>query len=83
LEAGVLMDYGKLTLWRIGTKTEQVAAALAVDIKAGTYKKWDELPLNRVLADKLDCSERTISAAKNLLAEEAMLKLEGRRYYVA
>ena len=83
MEAGVLMDYGKIMEWQRGTKPERIAADLATQIQTGKLGKWDELPLNRVLADKWGVTQRTITTAKSLLAQEGLLKLTGRRYYVA
>ena len=77
------MNYEKLLLWKAGTRTEQIAAELAYRIEGGKFTKWDELPLNRTLAGEFDVHPRLISSVKSLLAQEGLLKLEGRRYYVA
>jgi DNA-binding GntR family transcriptional regulator len=77
------MNYDQIMKWQRGTMAERIAADLASQIENGKLSKWDSLPLNRVLADKHNVSERTISKAKRLLGGHGVLVLDGRRYYVA
>ena len=64
-------------------KAHKIAAAIARKITSGNMHRYDELPLNSTLAGEWDASERTVSAAKNILGNHGILILENRRYYVA
>jgi DNA-binding GntR family transcriptional regulator len=64
-------------------KARKVAAGIARKIASGKMHRYEDFPLNSVLATEWDVSERTISAAKSLLGDNGILKLENRRYYVA
>jgi DNA-binding GntR family transcriptional regulator len=66
-----------------GYPVHKVAAGIARKIASGQLHRYEDLPLNSVLADEHDTSKRTISAAKKLLGDHGILKLEERRYYVA
>jgi DNA-binding transcriptional MocR family regulator len=73
----------KITEWANGGMAKQIAADLARKINGGTLHRYQELPSNPQLADEWDVSQRTISAAKKILGDHGILKLENRRYYVA
>jgi DNA-binding GntR family transcriptional regulator len=77
------MNYDLIMQWQRGTMPEQIAAELASQINNGKLSKWDSLPINRILADKWDVSERTITKAKRLLCDHGMLTLVDRGFYVA
>lgn len=62
---------------------QTVAAGIARKIASGSMHRYEDLPLNSVLAAEWDVSERTVSAAKKILGEHGFLMLENRRYYVA
>ena len=62
---------------------QTVAAGIARKIASGTMHRYEDLPLNSALAAEYDTSERTVSAAKKLLSDHGILKLQDRRYYVA
>jgi DNA-binding GntR family transcriptional regulator len=73
----------KISEWANGGMAQQIAASLARKISGGTLHRYQELPLNSQLAGEWNVSERTISAAKKLLGDHGILKLENRRYYIA
>ncbi len=73
----------QISEWASGGKASQVAASLAREITGGTLRRYAELPASSQLAREHDVSERTVSAAKKLLADHGILKLENRRYHVA
>jgi DNA-binding GntR family transcriptional regulator len=77
------MDYNQIMRWQRGTMAVRAAADLASQIVNGKLSKWDDLPLNRTLADKWNVSERTVSKAKRLLGGHGVLVMDGKRYYVA
>jgi DNA-binding GntR family transcriptional regulator len=77
------VEYEQIMQWQRGTMRERVAADLASRIKSGNLTKWGELPLNRTLADQWDVSQRTVSSAKKLLADNGLLTKVDTRYYVA
>jgi DNA-binding GntR family transcriptional regulator len=77
------MDYGQIMKWQRGTMAERVAADLASQIQTGNISKWASLPLNRAIAGKWDVSERTVSKAKRLIADQGLLVADGKRFYVA
>jgi DNA-binding GntR family transcriptional regulator len=66
-----------------GITAQSVAASIARKITKESMRRYDELPLNSVLSDELNVSERTISAAKSILGDHGILIQENRRYYVA
>jgi DNA-binding GntR family transcriptional regulator len=61
----------------------KVAAGIARKIASGQMHHYEDLPPNSTLAAEWDVSERTVSAAKNILGNHGILTLENRRYYVA
>jgi DNA-binding GntR family transcriptional regulator len=64
-------------------KAHKIAAGIARKIASGKMHRYEDFPLNSTLADEYDASERTVSAAKNILGNHGILILENRRYYVA
>jgi DNA-binding GntR family transcriptional regulator len=62
---------------------QKVAAGIARKIATGNIHRYEDLPLNSVLAAEWDVSERTVSAAKKILGDHGFLMLDNRRYYVA
>jgi len=73
-----------ITEWEASPhKAYKVAAGIARKIATGKMHPYEDLPLNSALADEYDTSRRTVSAAKNILGNHGILKLENRRYYVA
>jgi DNA-binding GntR family transcriptional regulator len=61
---------------------QKIAAAIAQNIASGKMHPYEDLPPNSALAGEWDVSERTVSAAKNILGNHGILILENRRYYV-
>ena len=80
--AGVSRDT-LINAWRHSpARKEQVAAEIAATIVGGRYHYWAELDTLGALARAYDTSQRTISAAKNLLAAQGFLVKDNNRYYV-
>jgi DNA-binding GntR family transcriptional regulator len=77
------MDYNQIMKWQRGMMAERVAADLASQIANGKLSSWDDLPLNRTLANQWNVSERMVSKAKRLLGGHGVLMMDGNRYYVA
>ena len=72
-----------IVAWRHSpARKEQIAAELAAKIVGGRYHYWAELDTLGALAREYDTSQRTISAAKNLLAAWGFLVKDNKRYYV-
>ena len=64
-----------------GNTTQTIAARIARKI-AGK-NRYDEPPPSSALSTEYDVSQRTVSAAKNILRDHGILILENKRYYVA
>jgi GntR family transcriptional regulator/MocR family aminotransferase len=63
---------------------EQLYSYIKKEITAGHYKRNEKLPSKRRLAASLLCSQNTVQAAYNQLADEGYLKVKPKSgYYVA
>lgn len=57
---------------RTNTRYKEIYAAIKQDIEAGVYPINQKLPQGRLLAEKYQVSELTITKALHLLVQEAL-----------
>lgn len=68
---------------RSGVRAQVVAADLAAKIRSERPAPWQELPPIADLAEQYQVSYRTVTRAKQFLADAGLLRADASRYVVA